>query len=132
MDHLCFLKTLLSNKSVYMYIYPLCNTCNASNSYLSRVCYIIDFNVYFIFWHHFQGISFLELKYQLLLSYLTNLTYISLQKSQGSSIQADPAVGRLIEIRTVSVSSHVLTLYGITHTMVYTLMVNLFDIFFSF
>lgn len=48
-----------------------------------------------------KGISFLELKYQLLLSYLMNLTYISLQKSQGSSIQDDPAIDRLIEIRTV-------------------------------
>nr|XP_022343323.1 neuroguidin-like isoform X1 [Crassostrea virginica] len=48
-----------------------------------------------------KGISFLELKYQLLLSYLIDLTYITLQKSQGSSIQGDPAVERLVEIRTV-------------------------------
>ncbi|XP_061196314.1 neuroguidin-like [Saccostrea echinata] len=48
-----------------------------------------------------KGISFLEVKYQLLLSYLINLTYITLQKAKGGSIEGDPAIDRLIEIRTV-------------------------------
>ncbi|XP_060081838.1 neuroguidin-like [Ylistrum balloti] len=48
-----------------------------------------------------KGLSFLEMKYQMLLSYLINLTYILLQKSRGQSIQTDPAIFRLTEIRTV-------------------------------
>ncbi|WAR12640.1 NGDN-like protein [Mya arenaria] len=47
------------------------------------------------------GISFLEVKYQLLLSYLVNLTYLLLQKARGQSINGDRAVLRLVEIRTV-------------------------------
>ncbi|KAL4234732.1 hypothetical protein ACF0H5_006374 [Mactra antiquata] len=48
-----------------------------------------------------KGISFLEVKYQLLLSYLTNLTYVMLKKSSGKAILGDEAVDRLVEIRTV-------------------------------
>ncbi|XP_056014902.1 neuroguidin-like [Ostrea edulis] len=48
-----------------------------------------------------SGISFLEVKYQLLLTYLMNLTYITLQKSSGESIEGDPSIDRLVEIRTV-------------------------------
>lgn len=48
-----------------------------------------------------KGLSFLEMKYQMLLSYLSNLTYILLQKSRGHSIQADPSIFRLTEIRTI-------------------------------
>ncbi|XP_052818606.1 neuroguidin-A-like [Mya arenaria] len=48
-----------------------------------------------------KGISFLEVKYQLLLSYLVNLTYLLLQKARGQSINGDRAVLRLVEIRTV-------------------------------
>ena len=50
----------------------------------------------------FQGISFLEVKYELLLSYLINLTYVMLRKSHGQSIEGDNSVERLVEIRTVS------------------------------
>lgn len=48
-----------------------------------------------------KGISFLEVKYQLLLSYLTNLTYIMTKKVHGEAIQGDEAIDRLVEIRTV-------------------------------
>lgn len=48
-----------------------------------------------------KGLSFLEMKYQMLLSYLINLTYIVLRKSSGEKIDSDPAIDRLIEIRTV-------------------------------
>ncbi|CAH1269532.1 NGDN [Branchiostoma lanceolatum] len=47
-----------------------------------------------------KGISFLESKYQLLLSYLINLTYIMMRKVEGASIRGDPAVSRIVEIRT--------------------------------
>lgn len=54
-----------------------------------------------------QGISFLEMKHQLLLSYLTNLTFVMLKKVQGQSIQGDEAVERLVEIRTVSFTNNI-------------------------
>ena len=49
-----------------------------------------------------QGISFLEVKYQLLLSYLVNLTYVMLRKSHGQNVEGEESVERLVEIRTVS------------------------------
>ncbi|XP_077302714.1 neuroguidin [Arctopsyche grandis] len=48
-----------------------------------------------------KGLSFLEMKYHMLLSYLINLTYIVLRKCSGERIEADPAIDRLVEIRTV-------------------------------
>ncbi|XP_064598912.1 neuroguidin-A-like [Liolophura sinensis] len=48
-----------------------------------------------------KGISLLEGKYQMLLSYLTNLSLLMLRKSSGESIQDDPVIMRLVEIRTV-------------------------------
>ncbi|XP_053617201.1 neuroguidin-A [Plodia interpunctella] len=48
-----------------------------------------------------SGLSFLEMKYQMLLSYLINLTYIVLRKCSGEKIVSDPSIDRLIEIRTV-------------------------------
>ncbi|KAK2155469.1 hypothetical protein LSH36_239g01067 [Paralvinella palmiformis] len=48
-----------------------------------------------------QGVSFLEVKYQMLLSYLINLTYLMSVKIKGLSIKDDPAIKRLVEIRTV-------------------------------
>uniref|UniRef100_T1GCF7 Neuroguidin n=1 Tax=Megaselia scalaris TaxID=36166 RepID=T1GCF7_MEGSC len=47
------------------------------------------------------GLSFLEVKYHMLLDYLINLTYIVLRKTSGDEIDGDPAIDRLIEIRTV-------------------------------
>ncbi|KAJ8670563.1 hypothetical protein QAD02_001822 [Eretmocerus hayati] len=48
-----------------------------------------------------KGLSFLEMKYHMLLSYLINLTYIVLRKCSGERIDGDPSIDRLIEIRTV-------------------------------
>lgn len=48
-----------------------------------------------------KGLGFLEMKYQMLLSYLINLTYIVLRKCSGERIESDPSIDRLIEIRTV-------------------------------
>lgn len=48
-----------------------------------------------------QGLSFLEMKYNMLLSYLINLTYIVLRKCSGEKIEGDPCIDRLVEIRTV-------------------------------
>ncbi|XP_012286830.1 neuroguidin isoform X2 [Orussus abietinus] len=48
-----------------------------------------------------KGLSFLEMKYHMLLSYLINLTYIVLRKCSGERIEGDPSIDRLVEIRTV-------------------------------
>lgn len=48
-----------------------------------------------------QGLSFLEMKYNMLLSYLINLTYVVLRKCSGERIEGDPCIDRLIELRTV-------------------------------
>ncbi|KAI4465334.1 something about silencing protein 10-related [Holotrichia oblita] len=48
-----------------------------------------------------QGLSFLEMKYHMLLSYLINLTYVVLRKCSGEKIEGDPCIDRLVEIRTV-------------------------------
>ena len=52
-----------------------------------------------------QGVSFLEVKYQLLLGYLVDLTLLMSNKLRGNSIQDDPCIDRLVEIRTVSMLS---------------------------
>ncbi|TFJ97173.1 peroxisomal leader peptide-processing protease [Platysternon megacephalum] len=48
-----------------------------------------------------KGLSFLELKAQLLLLYLQGLAQLVLEKSWGRSLAAQPAVLRLAELRTV-------------------------------
>lgn len=48
-----------------------------------------------------KGISFLDVKHQMLLSYLINLTHILLKKTSGQSIVDDKAIDRMVEIRTV-------------------------------
>lgn len=48
-----------------------------------------------------QGLSYLEMKYNMLLSYLINLSFIVLRKCSGEKIEGDPCIDRLIEIRTV-------------------------------
>lgn len=48
-----------------------------------------------------QGLSFLEMKYNMLLSYLINLTYVVLRKCSGQKIEGDPCIDRLVEIRTI-------------------------------
>ena len=69
---------------------------------LLKLCclmYCIKLDLRFIY---LQGVSFLEVKYQMLLSYLINLTYLMSVKIKGLSIKDDPAIKRLVEIRTVS------------------------------
>ncbi|XP_038165968.1 neuroguidin isoform X1 [Arvicola amphibius] len=48
-----------------------------------------------------KGLSFLEVKDQLLLMYLMDLSHLILDKASGGSLQGHPAVLRLVEIRTV-------------------------------
>ncbi|KAJ2245196.1 hypothetical protein GGI13_005927, partial [Coemansia sp. RSA 455] len=48
-----------------------------------------------------NGISFLEVKHHTMLSYITNLTYLSLLKLHGRQIEGHEVVSHLIEDRTV-------------------------------
>lgn len=48
-----------------------------------------------------QGLSFLEMKYHMLLSYLINLMYFILRKCSGEKIEGEPCIERLVEIRAV-------------------------------
>ncbi|EGC33089.1 hypothetical protein DICPUDRAFT_81100 [Dictyostelium purpureum] len=48
-----------------------------------------------------KGISFLETKYQLLLSYCLNITYFLMLKSSGSSIKDHPVIDQIVKCRTM-------------------------------
>ncbi|KAF9090507.1 hypothetical protein BGX23_005942 [Mortierella sp. AD031] len=48
-----------------------------------------------------KGLSFLEVKYHILLEYITNLAFVMYRKLDGQSIQDHPAVTALIEQRTI-------------------------------
>lgn len=48
-----------------------------------------------------NGISFLEVKHHTMLSYISNLAYLSLLKLNGKSIEGHPVISNLIEDRTV-------------------------------
>ncbi|XP_029437497.1 neuroguidin [Rhinatrema bivittatum] len=48
-----------------------------------------------------KGLSFLEVKDQLLLMYLMDVAYLILEKTSGKSLKEHPSVLRLVEIRTV-------------------------------
>ncbi|KAK1152947.1 neuroguidin [Acipenser oxyrinchus oxyrinchus] len=48
-----------------------------------------------------KGLSFLELRYQLLLLYLQDLTHLLLKKVEGRSLRGDSGIERLLELRTV-------------------------------
>lgn len=48
-----------------------------------------------------KGLSILELKNNLMLEYLTNLSYVALRKTEGMKIKNDPAIERLVTNRTV-------------------------------
>ncbi|KAF9182322.1 hypothetical protein BGZ51_004826 [Haplosporangium sp. Z 767] len=48
-----------------------------------------------------KGLSFLEVKYHILLEYITNLSFVMYRKLNGQSIQDHPAVISLIEQRTI-------------------------------
>ncbi|KAB0380724.1 hypothetical protein FD755_008508 [Muntiacus reevesi] len=53
-----------------------------------------------------KGLSLLEVKVQLLLMYLMDLSHLILDKASGGSLQGHPAVLRLVEIRTVLEKLH--------------------------
>uniref|UniRef100_A0A8C5NWZ4 Neuroguidin-like n=1 Tax=Jaculus jaculus TaxID=51337 RepID=A0A8C5NWZ4_JACJA len=53
-----------------------------------------------------EGLSFLEMKDQLLLMYLMDLSHLILDKASGVSLQGHAAVLRLVEIRTVLEKLH--------------------------
>eukprot|EP01104_Vermistella_antarctica_P002715 TRINITY_DN12937_c0_g1_i1.p1 TRINITY_DN12937_c0_g1~~TRINITY_DN12937_c0_g1_i1.p1 ORF type:complete len:715 (-),score=275.79 TRINITY_DN12937_c0_g1_i1:43-2151(-) len=48
-----------------------------------------------------EGISFLEAKYQLLLSYCVNICYYLTLKAEGEPVKDHPVIERLVEIRTI-------------------------------
>ncbi|KAG0260388.1 hypothetical protein BGZ95_004473, partial [Linnemannia exigua] len=48
-----------------------------------------------------KGLSFLEVKYHILLEYITNLAFVMYRKLDGQSIQDHPAVLALVEQRTI-------------------------------
>ncbi|KAJ2785670.1 hypothetical protein H4R18_000361 [Coemansia javaensis] len=48
-----------------------------------------------------NGLSFLEVKHQTMLSYISSLSYVVLLKLHGRSIAGHPAIQRLVEDRTV-------------------------------
>ncbi|KAG0202544.1 hypothetical protein BGX28_004991 [Mortierella sp. GBA30] len=48
-----------------------------------------------------KGLSFLEVKYHILLEYITNLSFVMYRKLNGQSIQDHPAVLSLVEQRTI-------------------------------
>ncbi|KAM5192831.1 neuroguidin [Mantella aurantiaca] len=48
-----------------------------------------------------KGLSFLELKDQLLVMYMQDLTHLIMEKTRGRSLIENPAIMRLVEMRTV-------------------------------
>lgn len=48
-----------------------------------------------------QGLSYLEVKHNLLLSYVTNITFVCLLKAEGRSIRDHPVIQQLVHIRTL-------------------------------
>ncbi|KAF9151389.1 hypothetical protein BGX20_005425, partial [Mortierella sp. AD010] len=48
-----------------------------------------------------KGLSFLEVKYHILLEYITNLSFVMYRKLNGETIKDHPAVVSLIEQRTM-------------------------------
>ncbi|KAJ1816934.1 hypothetical protein LPJ75_001861 [Coemansia sp. RSA 2598] len=48
-----------------------------------------------------NGISFLEVKHHTMFSYITNISYLSLLKLHGKTIENHPAISQLVEDRTV-------------------------------
>ncbi|EPZ33023.1 Sas10 domain-containing protein [Rozella allomycis CSF55] len=48
-----------------------------------------------------KGLSFLEVKYQLLLSYCTNISFYLLLKARGKRVKDHPVIDRLVELRII-------------------------------
>lgn len=67
----------------------------------------------------FQGLSFLDLRYQLLLFYLQDLTHLISLKTDGVKIKESEAIQRAVTIRTVRPSTNTLPslLYHITYDL---------------
>lgn len=62
---------------------------------------VVKLNLHLLLFDSTQGLSLLEVKDQLLLMYLMDLSHLILDKASGGSLQGHPAVLRLVEIRTV-------------------------------
>lgn len=56
--------------------------------------------------HLFQGVSFLEVKNDVLLAYMIDVSLLMQRKVYGKSIQGHPALQRLVENRVVSIACH--------------------------
>jgi U3 small nucleolar ribonucleoprotein protein LCP5 len=52
-----------------------------------------------------QGLSFLDLRYQLLLFYLQDLTHLISLKTEGAKIKESQAIERVMTVRTVRSST---------------------------
>lgn len=46
-----------------------------------------------------EGVSYLEAKHLLLLSYCTNIVFYLLLKAEGRPVRTHPVIGRLLQIR---------------------------------
>lgn len=46
-----------------------------------------------------EGVSYLEAKHMLLLSYCTNIVFYLLLKAEGRPVRTHPVIGRLLQIR---------------------------------
>ena len=57
-----------------------------------------------------QGLSFLDLRYHLLLFYLQDLTHLISVKTEGGKIKESGALDRLVTIRTVRFSAYFISL----------------------
>lgn len=68
----------------------------------------------------FQGLSFLDLRYQLLLFYLQDLTHLISLKTDGAKIKESDAIERAVTIRTVRHSTNTVPrlLYHITYYII--------------
>jgi hypothetical protein len=52
-----------------------------------------------------EGVSYLEAKHMLLLSYCTNIVFYLLLKAEGRPVRTHPVIGRLLQIRAYLVRS---------------------------
>ncbi|KAH7977467.1 hypothetical protein HPB49_001805 [Dermacentor silvarum] len=58
-----------------------------------------------------MGLSFLEMKNHVMLSYLLDLTHIIWCKVSGKSIDGDPSIRRLVQARTVCITASTILLF---------------------
>jgi hypothetical protein len=83
-----------------------CCISNVLHELLKASCVLLlilwlKLNLCFLLFCLTQGLSLLEVKDQLLLMYLMDLSHLILDKASGGSLQGHAAVLRLVEIRTV-------------------------------